>query len=360
MLLSRSQSAVLRRLILIGSILLAVAFTFYTRPLLYRIRAVDFAREQQQEPAWKSARSKSLAEYIEDQTRDRLIRLSNPQWTALARRLHESGRMIFQRPDRPPFNQLADRFTGDFTYLLVESDPRPAYLALTASRPGDYPPAPSALRHPLRRFAPWLLVVALAGYLLIPWPKRRPDVVGYSRFVAALMPDFLGLLFTVVFFLPPWPIVIEAADAAHPLQVAGGWIVLTVIMWSLSLFGLAIHAVAAWYETLCIRILDDGLEINSLRGHRRIPFNDILRAEQGYKDPPKALVRAGMFMSLLTWRAAGPTLLVASRTDVQLVLTLRNGRQHRFTLTGIHHLDTLLDTLKRRNIPVEGFDEPDE
>lgn len=72
----------------------------------------------------------------------------------------------------------------------------------------------------------------------------------------------------------------------------------------------------------------------------RVSAHDFAEAQQ--RNPPKALVWLGWLVSLLNWRAIGPTLLVATRSDPVLELVARDGRRARITLTALPDAERLL------------------
>ncbi len=57
-------------------------------------------------------------------------------------------------------------------------------------------------------------------------------------------------------------------------------------------------------------------------------------------------------MSLFNWRAAGPTLLAASRSDPLLRLTARDGSSFSLVLTALHGLGRLLAALRHAGVPM--------
>ena len=156
-----------------------------------------------------------------------------------------------------------------------------------------------------------------------------------------------------LFFALPWFIIPHQAHVSHPLVLDGGWIILTLVMWGLSLFGLAIHAVAARYEAWCIHIGADHLVMESIWGAERVPFADIERLTMGSREPPRALIIAGLFISLLNWRAAGPTLLAAGRKDPVVYLVTRDGRRRTFGLAAICNADRLIASLQQAGVAVD-------
>jgi hypothetical protein len=123
-----------------------------------------------------------------------------------------------------------------------------------------------------------------------------------------------------------------------------------LIFWLLAGFGLAVHAAAAWYTRYQIRLLPAGLQRITLWGSDHYAFADVESVALAPTQPPRWLVRAGFLVSLLNWRAMGPTLLVASRSDTHLELTCRGGRRLRIGLTALQGIPRLLHALEHAGI----------
>jgi hypothetical protein len=175
-----------------------------------------------------------------------------------------------------------------------------------------------------------------------------------DHLTTALLPDLsIGMVLVAMFYAIPWFVVPSQAHTSHPFVLDGGWIVLTMVMWGLCSFGLAIYAVGAWYEALCIRVAEDHLVVESLRAVERIAFADIARVNRVLYEPPKALVKAGLLLGLLNWRAIGPTLLLAGRRDYGVELVLHDGGRKRLGLTGVCHLDRLLSALMTAGVATD-------
>ncbi len=354
MLTPRAKRAIARRVLLVAGVILAIVFTFWQRAVLYRVGVEDFAERQRQEYAWTGRRGMSLDDYIRFRTEEHLIRKDSQAWHNLHRDLAVREEDSFFLPGQTPLDELAGHLNGPYAYVALEREGDMVYLEVVESRPDSMLRGPSRLRYPLRRFAMGVFLAGLLGYLLIPWPKPDPNVVAYARFIGALLPDLgVGLLFVGPFFTMPWLIVPPQAGTSHPLVVEGGWIILTLIMWGFVFFGLAVHVVAAWYEALNIQVASDHLLIDSLVGIERVPFTEIERVTFGVKQPPKALVKIGLLVSLFNWRAAGPTLLMASRDNPVLCLVKRDGRTRTFSLCALLHVPRLIAALKEAQIPVD-------
>jgi hypothetical protein len=339
---------------LLTGILLGIACFFLMRPELYRLGKVDFARSQTREKSWSEHKNDPLDQYIAYKTRDRLLTVSGQAWQDLVSHLDEPGHFTFFKPSDTLFQEIQGRFDNQFTYLVLDQAGQPAYLELTVSQPGDSPPAPASLRYPWRAYSLYTLLAGLIAYFVIPWPKHPPDTAAYGRVRGAWVPDLLiASLLVAVFFALPWLIVPNMADTAHPFVLDGGWIVLTLILCAFALFGVIIYGVDTDYETRSLRVQGSEILIESFKGIQRVPLTDIQEIACGQSEPPKALVRAGLLISLLSWRAAGPTLLMASRQDSVLQVVLKNGQTHRFVLTCLKNWQPVLKALKEAGIPVD-------
>jgi len=354
MLTPRAMRAIVRRVLLVTGTIVALTFALWQRSELYRVETVDFASRQQAEPGWSGRQQKSLQDYIAERTEGRLLHKTGPAWLALYQEFSSAGQYRFFLPSWTPLHELAGGFDGSFTDVALEDDGQVRYVGVTAWHPGDFPAPPARLCYPWRWLASAVFLAGLVGYILIPWPRRRPHVVAYARLTSALLPDLvIGMLLVGMFYAIPWFVVPNHAHSSHPLVVEGGWIVLTVVMWGFCLFGLAIYVTAAWYEVLRVEVAGDHLVMESMRAMERIDFADIERADLAVREPPRALVKAGLLVSLLNWRALGPTLLVASRQDRVIELVLRDGRRRRLGLTGLCHLDRLTSALQLAGVAVD-------
>jgi hypothetical protein len=176
----RAKRAVARRLLLIAGVVLGVAFALWQRLELYRVGVVDFAGRQRNEYAWTGRRQLDLAQYIRDKTEGHLLHKDGPAWLDLYRETLGCDPYAFFLPSRYPLNELDGRLRDSFTYIALEHEGTTVYLDVVPAPPGDSPAAPVHLRYPLRRFALGVFLIGVLGYLLIPWPRREPNVVAYE------------------------------------------------------------------------------------------------------------------------------------------------------------------------------------
>ncbi len=348
----RSQRAILRRLLLVAGILLSVTLILRPSPVIYRVAATDFAEKQKNRPAWHSARQLSLSEYIKKTTEDRLLIVESQAWLELLHWCQTATDWILLTSSEMPWTVEQERQARDFTYVQMQENGVPFYLDVTVVRPGDYTPVPTKLRYPSRSKGLWILAVAVLGYILIPWNKGDPQVIDYQRFRGALLPDILGVMLLVLFFGLPWLIVPSTSGVSNPLNPEG-MPVITIVLWCMALFGLGLIAVACRYEAWSLKISPNELLINNLTGTESLAFNAIESLTEIPYEPPKALVRLGLLMSLINWRALGPTLLVASRNDFQIVITLKDGTTRKFVRTLLRNINAMVAACKTAGITVD-------
>ncbi len=352
----------IRRVIVAVGVLAAVWCAVRAQPLLVRVSAHDFAEAQRRMPGWMDASRLELDAFIADQTADRLVQVRGPDWVALqaaADALARGGSLdaeasvrrgqdimrdsLFFLPDESPVSEVAARLSLErpFTYVAVARADGVAYLAINLQGPSDVAGyAPAELLYPLRRYSPWLLLAGLAAYLVLPRPRRHPDAICYSTFRAAILPDLISLGLGALFF--GMPLFVVQSNARGGGLMEGGWVWLLVVSWALAAFALTPLLVAAHYTSYRIVLSPESITICSLRGRRDFPFGELVSAQVVHRNPPKALVWLGWFVSLLNWRAVGPTLLVASRSDPVLELVTRDGRRARITLTALPEAERLL------------------
>lgn len=127
------------------------------------------------------------------------------------------------------------------------------------------PRTPSRLLFPGRRFALPFLLVCLAVYVFLPWPKRGPTTVAYRR-QRLITGDVVGaFLFALFFAMPGW--------ITGTAQGLVAYWPLTAMFWLMASFGLIILIRSAWYAKWCVSVHEDGLEIATPDGFLRLPYS---------------------------------------------------------------------------------------
>lgn len=361
----------IRRVMLALGVLAAVWCAVRARPLVVRVSTQDFAAAQQRVPRWMDASHLELDAFIADQTADRLVQVRGSAWADLfvaADRLargespgaEESARRgrdtmkdsLFFVPDESPVSEVAGSLSLErpLTYAAVARADGVGYLRINLQFPADVSRyAPAGLLYPVRRYAPWLLLAGLAAYLALPRPRRQPDALCYSTFRAAILPDLLSLGMAAMFF--GLPLLVVQSNARGGGLLEGGWVWLLAIGWIFAAGFLTLLGVAAHYASYSIALTPEGIAIHTLRGKRDFHFGELVSAQVVERKAPRTLLWLGWFVSLLNWRAFGPTLLIASRSDPVLELVDRDGRRTRITLTTLPAAERLLAHFRRA-----GFD----
>ncbi len=129
--------------------------------------------------------------------------------------------------------------------------------------------------------------------------------------------------------------------------------IITLGLWSFALFGLFMFRIAARYAGLGLHCSNGQVTRFSPGGTEKLSSNQISSAKLGAWKPSKWLVRSGFLISLLNWRAMGPTLLSASRNDPQLEIHLKNGKVWKFTLTGAQNVRWVLSCLETNDVNLD-------
>ena len=365
----------IRRVILVGGVWGALWCVLWPAPELIRVSAADFAGRQKRMAKWRDESRLPLDQFIAHETKDRLVQVEGPEWEALlqaAKSLRANGPVdaglrhrvsidhfrhyLHFRPDEAPVASLASKLNDrhPFTYVALGTGAARQYMGVTWQNPetarGN---APSAMLYPRRGISLWMLLATVALYVLLPWPKITEHTVYYSRVSGIVLPDVVGLMLGSVFFVMPLLIIPSISSTPDLFDVSGGWIILTLTFWSLAGFGLAIEAAAAWYASLQVIVGPNGLRRETLFGSQEYPYGEIETVRLAAYQPPRLLVKAGLLMSLLSWRALGPTLLVAGRSDSVLEVACRDGRRFGLLVAHVHGLPRMVQALEQAGVAVE-------
>ncbi len=228
---------------------------------------------------------------------------------------------------------------------------------------GTFEP-PSRLLFPRRRFALPFLLLCLAVYAFLPWPKRGPTTVAYRR-QRVITGDVVGaFLFALFFTMPGW--------ITGTTQGLVAYWPLTAAFWLMASFGAVILFRSAWYATWCVIVHEDGLEIATPGGFLRLPYSKMKSRRPVVLRSPRWL-RGMMWLAVLVrpepalaGNAALMSGVLAGGDEIELddgsvVYLWHDGRLGGSMLT---HADVLAKALE--NIPssseeaaeVEGFGAP--
>ncbi len=297
-----------RRLIFVTGILAAGVMVLWPAPSLYRVSAVDFAQLQKQHIGRFAGDLKTLSkeaglsetpdidnpnagpasQFAARETKDRLTEVTGPQWQRFFADVQQTvtGKSVVLidhlapsygttealsfASQHPLLLTLSGRLQGanNFTYLKLQTGDTSEYLAIVLQRSGDamrY--APARLAFPMRHYAAWVFVAALAIYFFLPRHRAAADEIRYSQARGAIVPDFLGVIMTGVFFLIPIAVIPSNASVFEPWSLfdfENGWAWLTLIAWGLASICLTINVTALWYATFCLSLRPDHIQRTTL------------------------------------------------------------------------------------------------
>ncbi len=368
---------VLRRIVALACLLTAIASALAPQPALLRFGAIDFA-ERQNKSWFEDERKMPLEDFIARETKDRLIVAQDDAWggffdafdQAVAGRLPEwqhrlnvgwsAGSQVYFRPDEEQVSDVAEALNDDrpFVYLAL-AGPMGArygarYLGVTYMRPRDMlDDAPPGLLYPYRAFSLWLVLIGLAAYILLPRRKHDPQALVYATARAIVLPDILGFLFAGFFFALPFFIVPANDSNPDVLNPDSGWLILTLVMWAFAAAGVVILAIAARYAAFSILPDPDAVAVTTWRGAARYLYADMQRAQPYVRRMSKGWIGLGVLATLLNWRAAGPTLLLATNESQGIEVALRDGRAWRVAIDALEGVDRLLDILREKGVEID-------
>lgn len=365
---------VLRRVVLVVGLGSAVVAAVWPVAGVYQVGFQDWARAYGERPIWHDEQQATAEEYRASVLAGREIAVAGPAWGAILRAAIElahggevgqnlmaraaAGNLYF-RAGEPPLADVRG-VIGDgreVAYLAITTAAGTRHLVVTWLRPPwARHVAPALVLYPRRAFAPWFLLAALLVYALLPWPRFSAESIHYQRVRGAILPDVVGTLQFLPFFGLPFFVI--AANQPTRELFAGDWAALTLIGWGMSLFGLAIFAAAAWYASFCVEPGREGLRVVTLRGATYLTWSEIAAVRELSYRPPRWLRWASAIVSLLSWRAAGPALLAASRSDPGIELIARDGRRVRLWLTALDGVDRLRAAILAAGVPVQPASEP--
>lgn len=366
-----------RRLILVFCVCTAVFLTYKASlsPLIM-VEPVDFSERQKKEGTYMGVRHMTpekkrlsempLNEYIHEVAKGRLLAVEGREWEDLfqgaiaakaggqvgkewSKRFppdKHATRVLFFRPDESPVNSFAVHFkeSRDSIYVSFIAGQHKRYLELQYRAYSNddfhigtgltkYPHPPTSMLYPYRRYSPWIALVGLLIYLLVPRRKRHPQAVQYPSW-RIMLGDFGAMLFIVPFFAFPFMITGGSLQA-----FTVGWPLL-IFFWPIFLLGLLALTVSAWTAGFSIAFSDDRLILSSYKGEREFFYRDMAFFQPVAFKTPRWLI-------LLSWVAAltakgsarigatGRAVLLSSSEAGCLGIRLKNGSDLYVSLTDL-------------------------
>ena len=347
----------LRRLLLVICTLAAVSALLSPAPVLYHVEQPDFAGELARHPYRWEHKGQTPEQYMREETRGLVLALPAGKWQAIAERLR-SGSEVYLRADAPVIRDVIDQWDANHSTLYLRAEGTPAGQLLRISRltPGSswFSRAPFLYRHPHALWSPLLFLAGLLFYIFLPRRRFDGDTLCYGAgFAAVVGPDLVAWLFVTGFFTLGLGVGLSAAPGGLSTLLSCGLIIPMLVLWAFPLFGLYLFRIAARYAGTGLRCNGGRLIYYAPSGTQTVSAGEVDSVRLGHWRASRWLTRLGLLVSLLNWRAAGPTLLNASRHDPLLEVHLKNGLVWPFVLTGACNLEPLVACLVHEGISVD-------
>jgi hypothetical protein len=381
-----------RRLIVAAALVAATVMFLWTPPVLLRVRPVDWEAERERKLSraqdakrlmgpmvgQETIKGVDLAPearlapeaFIDHETRGRLVPVRGLEWegffseTAVAVKGRpasaswkaRAGRglfsnMLYFRPDEAPLSGLAREWkeTSAVRYVRIDGDGRSEYLLIIrVGRQEVFRYGPVSVAFPYRHGALWLALAGFLAYLFIPWTRRPARGVYYSRLRAGVLPDVLAAVMGGVFFFIP---LVVPTDFSGDSPFAPGWNMLTAVCWLLAMISFGCFGIAAFYMARKLDVVDEGFVYTGLGRSGTGRFDEIGRVDAYEIGTPKWITRALWILSLFSWRALGPALLLGG-AEPGILLRMKDGRSYRFILKALIGGEALVGTLRAAGVPI--------
>lgn len=386
---------IIRRVALIAGVLAAAGMLAWPTQAVWRVGRVDFARLQkarvrsiaeaaktvareaglQERPQVEAGLEEPLDRFIARETRNRLHEVHGPAWAkffedvgatlsgrsrVLAGHLEDASHpnalyfALTQEPVASLRNAVSDE--QPLAYVrLADADPH-QFLAVTFQRSAAaMRDAPNFIAFPWRKGAVWVFLAALAVYCFLPRPRSVPGEFRYHQARAAILPDGLGISLTTLFFVLPILIIASNAVSYRPwglLDFSKGWGVLTLTMWLMALGGIAIIALAAWYATFSLFLLNDRLRRITLLDRAEFLYSDIQSVEPVSWTPPRWLKGLMIIAGLINRRLMGPMILGTTSRMTGIQIRCKQGRTVNVWLDHLPGASLILQTLQEKGVRI--------
>jgi len=376
-----------RRLGVLALLFLAIVFFFTVRDSFVRLYGVDMGKEYRSAysssqgtfgamaAAGKLIRSETpfmpITEFIDSKTENRLIVVDGGQWPEIfAGVLSPSdkspiawreageiyGRSFYYHGEEEPFSAMVSELAEkdeSFRYLKYVSPTGPQFLGMALEGPGTAldNEVPPAVARPFRSLAVWPLLLGAAVYLFLPRKKHPAGTILYPRWSAVILPDLMAFIMAGIFLGVPFVLTVHVFDRADILDFSYGSAWFTLVFWLIGLIFASILYWSAKYASFALQILPGEMYLETLGKQLRISFADISSAGfEDYRAP--GWLRTILFIAgLANWRMMGQALLLSSRTDWGVALTLRNGETVTFLCSNIPGADRIFEALRLHKVP---------
>ncbi|MFP4483158.1 MAG: hypothetical protein ACLFN0_10290 [Thermovirgaceae bacterium] len=187
---------------------------------------------------------------------------------------------------------------------------------------------------------PWILLVSgFLGYRLVPWPKRQPGSIRYSRFRGVVLPDLLGYGLLTFFFSLGAGVVSE-----------GGPFGAFIGLGAMGFLCLSLNAIAAWYEAYEIQVLPEGILRQTLFGKELLLFGEMTEAGQTRYSMPGWMRWLSAVAVFVNWRATGPLLVQSGRHDPGILIRMEDGKSRTIWGTALPGYSSIYEALRKAGV----------
>jgi hypothetical protein len=187
---------------------------------------------------------------------------------------------------------------------------------------------------------PWiLLVLGFLAYAFLPWPKKPPYSIRYSRFRGVILPDLLGYGMTAFFF-----------SLGTGIVAQGGPVGAFIALGMMGMFSLSLNAIAAWYEAYEITVLPEGILRHTLFGKEILRFEEMTEAGQVRYTMPGWMRWLAAVAVFVNWRATGPLLIQSGRHDPGISIRMNDGRIRTIWGTALPGYSAIYEALRDAGI----------
>jgi hypothetical protein len=187
---------------------------------------------------------------------------------------------------------------------------------------------------------PWILLVpGFLAYAFLPWPKKHPGSIRYSRFRGVFLPDLLGYGLTAFFF-----------SLGTGILAQGGPMGAFIALGVMGVFSLSLNAIAAWYEAYEITVLPEGILRQTLFGKEVLPFEEMAEAGQVRYTMPGWMRWLAAVAVFVNWRATGPLLVHSGRHDPGVFIRMEDGRTRTIWGTALPGYSAIYEALRNAGV----------
>ena len=348
----------LRRFLLIIFSLTAISTLMAPARVLYHVEQPDFARELKIHPyPWKH-KGLTPAQFRAKETQNRILEIPDKSWQTLL----EAGQTIqsdgYVKAGSKQLRDIANQIPrrSPLLYLKKSGEGIENLLRIRRLDPHDYlfNKASFHIRHPYSLWSPLLLIIGLLCYSFLPRRQFSKDTLCYGAgFSAVIGPDLVAWMMVSGFFTLGLGIGLTQAPGGIFSLFSSGLIMITYVMWLFTLFGFYMFKIAARYAGSGLRSSDGQIIRFSPSGTEKISTDKIASVKLGHWQASKLVTRLGFVVSIFNWRALGPTLLNANRSDPQLEIHFKNGKTWKLMLTGAQNIEPLLSGLQATDIKLD-------